>query len=144
MKKKTIFILFVFAAIFVPKVIAAIEGTYTETDTAVERDENGVILNATEDAHRDIPDNRNIYRIGTTNVIKAEEKDKYTHRMINEMKKTMEDTLNKFDARLSAMEVIARQLKSEMKYRFPERKASLKKISTSTTTTEAAATGTNT
>ena len=113
---------FISAFIFCGHAWSAIEGTYTEVETSTDRDVNGVVLNGAGDVHRDIPDNRNIYQIGTTNVRKAEEKDRYVQRTMGEIKKQVEDKLNQFEARIDVMEQTVHQLQSDVKYILSQRR----------------------
>ncbi len=82
---------------------AVVEGTYTETDTNIARDSRGAPLNWDSSSHRDIPDDRKMKSI-VTNVVKAEERDEYISRSLNQIREDVEKRLSQFDVKLAKLE----------------------------------------
>lgn len=82
---------------------AAVEAEYTETDIEMPRDSSGVSLSAQGGSHRDIPDDRKMKQI-VSNVVKAEEKDAYISRSLDQIRTEMNRKIDKLDQRMAALE----------------------------------------
>ena len=102
--RSTTRIIFVSFLLFSPCVLsAAVEGTYSEKDIEMERDQAGVVLNANKDVHRDIPDDRKMKSI-VSNVVKAEERDEYIRRSLVEIRTEMEKRDNELDVKIAKLQ----------------------------------------
>lgn len=82
---------------------AAVEGEYQETEIDLPRDDQGVQLNDTADVRRAIPDNRKMNTI-VSNVVKAEERDQYTSRMIQDVRKEMNGRIDILETRIAEIQ----------------------------------------
>ncbi len=82
---------------------AAVEKQYEESEIDMPRDDQGVQLNDAEDVRRDIPDSRKMNSI-VTNVVKAEERDQYTSRMIQDVRKELNDRIDILETRIAEIQ----------------------------------------